>query len=61
MDFARPADVDEVLDAWETAHAATRELVRAHDTAAVRTALERNLRHLRAHIKVIERLLRAAP
>lgn len=57
---AVPASVAEVFEAWQAANAATRVLA-DHGTPEVRKALERNLRHLRAHIKVIERLLRASP
>lgn len=52
------SNASEVLEAWEAVHDLTRELVR-QDTTEMRKALEGNLRHLRAHIKVIERLLRA--
>jgi hypothetical protein len=55
---AVPSGVAEVFEAWQAAHAATRTLVE-HDTPEVRTALQRNLRHLRSHTRVIERLLRA--
>ena len=55
---ATPSTVHEVLAAWEAAHIRTRALV-DHDTGDVRHALDRNLRHLRTHIRVIERLLRS--
>jgi len=55
---AVPVSVAEVFEEWKEAHAATRESVQ-HDTEGVRKALQRNLRHLRSHIRVIERLLRA--
>jgi hypothetical protein len=50
--------VEESLGVWSSMHAATREHVQ-EETLETRTALWRNRRHLRAHIKVIERLLRA--
>jgi hypothetical protein len=58
LDFAANPGVTEVLDAWEAVHASTRGLL-GHDTDQVRKALAGNLRHLRTHITVIERLLRA--
>ena len=57
---APPSSVEEVLNAWEATHAVTRALPDS-DTAEVRKALNRNLRHLRAHTRVIERLLRNGP
>jgi hypothetical protein len=51
-------DVDDVLAAWATVHAATRDFVQP-ETEQVRKQLDRNLRHLRAHIRVIEGLLKA--
>lgn len=57
--MARAApSVEEVFDDWNVAHGSTRELA-GRDTEEVRKALQRNLRHLRSHIKGIERLLRA--
>ncbi|MGD9932349.1 MAG: DinB family protein [Dehalococcoidia bacterium] len=55
---AVPESVTEVLDAWAAAHAAIRPGIEQDTTSAAR-AMQGNLRHLRAHIKVIERLLRA--
>jgi hypothetical protein len=46
-----------VLQTWQTLHGITRGLVQ-DDVEPVRTALSRHLRHLQAHIGVIERLLR---
>ena len=49
--------VGEVFEAWETVHASmARELV-TMDTERVRTALLKNLPHLRSHVTVIERLV----
>lgn len=53
-----PSSMGEALEAWEAVHASTRELA-YEDTDEVRKALKRNLRHLHAHSRVIERLLRA--
>ena len=55
-----PSSAREVLDAWDATRTATRALA-DKDTDEVRKALTRNLRHLRAHTKVIERLLRPRP
>jgi hypothetical protein len=49
---------EEVLAAWEAVHADLRPSLQ-DDTAEVRRALERNLLHLRRHVKEIDRLLRA--
>lgn len=51
------ASVTEVLEAWAGVHAAIRPYLDHEDERTAR-ALERNLRHLRAHARVIERLLR---
>lgn len=50
-------DVADVLAAWEAAHAAAKPFL-DEDSERVRKAMDGNLRHLRAHLKVIERLLR---
>lgn len=50
--------VDEVIAAWQRAHDPMRQLA-LNDTREVRSALEKNLRHLRSHITVVERMLRA--
>lgn len=47
----------DVLDAWEASHASAREFLRG-DSPRLRQALARNLRHLRLHIRVVQRLLR---
>ena len=52
------SSVDEILDAWQAAHSSAKEILEA-DPEQARKALDKNLRHLRNHIKVIERLLRA--
>jgi hypothetical protein len=49
--------VEDVLRAWPVVHKLMRELAQ-QDTEAVRKALAINLRHLGAHITVIEQLLR---
>lgn len=54
---AVPESVTEVLNAWAEAHAAIRPGIE-QDPASAARAMQGNLRHLRAHIKVIERLLR---
>jgi hypothetical protein len=54
---AETADVNDVFDAWEASHAAVRVYLQS-DAEQVQKALARNLRHLRAHVRVIERLLR---
>jgi uncharacterized damage-inducible protein DinB len=57
LDMARTYEAAEVLEVWEAEHAAIRELLEARKLPAGK-ALDRNLRHLRAHIRVVERLLR---
>lgn len=52
-----PTSAQEVLAAWAEIHDATRPFV-AEGGAPVLKALEGNLRHLRNHVRVIERLLR---
>jgi hypothetical protein len=54
---AATTDMGEVLRAWDAVHATARPLLE-RDTDEVAHMLERHLRHLRAHVKVIERLLR---
>ncbi len=56
---AVPESVTEALDAWAAAHETIRTGIEA-DPALSAKAMNGNLRHLRAHIKVIERLLRNA-
>lgn len=51
------SDVGGVLAAWHSIHAKLRPHLQGEDER-LGTALERNLRHLRTHIRVIERLLR---
>ncbi len=58
MGNAAVANAEEVLQAWVSVHGSARQLAQA-DAEEVREALQRNLRHLRSHIKGIERLLRA--
>lgn len=52
--------LEEVLAAWDAVHAETLTRLESTEEAAARTALDRNLKHLRAHSKVIERLARNA-
>jgi hypothetical protein len=51
-----PFDPAAVFAAWEEAH----EAIRPHlaETPEIQVRLDRHLRHLRAHIRVIERLMR---
>ncbi len=56
MATAAPS-IEDVFDAWSFAHAYTRELA-DRDTGEVRLALTRNLKHLRSHVTIVERLLR---
>jgi hypothetical protein len=46
------------MTAWDAAHTRIRRRVRSARWVEVARALEGNLRHLRAHVRVIERLLR---
>ena len=48
-------DVEEVLAAWDVVHEEVREAVERADDAE--RALDRNLRHLRSHVRTIEKLL----
>jgi hypothetical protein len=57
LDLAGTPALADVLAAWAEAHEAIRGLAR-EDSAKVRTALERNLGHLRTHVRIIERLSR---
>lgn len=50
--------LDEVMETWAVIHHATAGLS-GRDTAEVRKALSKDLRHLRAHVRTIESLLRA--
>jgi len=54
-----PVRIDDVLGSLESFHLAAREFV-VQDTEKVLWGLDVNLRHLRSHIAVIERLLRRA-
>jgi hypothetical protein len=54
---AEPSSLTDVLDAWGASHASARAFLRG-DSPQVQQALVRNLRHLRLHIRLIERLLR---
>ncbi|MGE0229697.1 MAG: DinB family protein [Dehalococcoidia bacterium] len=49
---------DEVLAEWQAVHERLEEALRSRDDEPMAVALERNLRHLRAHIRSIERALR---
>jgi hypothetical protein len=51
------SDTEAVLSAWARVHAEIRGSMR-DDSPQVRKELSRNLRHLRSHVQVIERLLR---
>jgi hypothetical protein len=54
----RPTDdLDEVLAAWDAVHVGVRDAIPANEDAE--RALERNLGHLRTHVRVIDRLLAA--
>lgn len=57
---AAAPDIEEVLVAWDTIHAGTITRIEAAEEDAARHALQRNLKHLRAHLKVVERLARSA-
>jgi len=52
------AGVAEVLAAWDTVHLATTRALAVEAATTVPAALERNLKHLRTHIRVIERIIR---
>jgi hypothetical protein len=57
--LARPtSSASEVLDEWARIHWATKTLA-TNDNPEVRDRMERHLKHLNAHVRVIERLLRA--
>jgi DinB superfamily len=49
-------DIEVVLTAWNAVHRPIRAAARRADDAVER-ALDRNFRHLRSHVRVIERLL----
>ena len=51
------SSVTDVLEAWAAVHAAIRPYLENEDER-IAMALDRNLRHLRAHVRVVERLLR---
>lgn len=57
--FDATPSADEVLAAWDAAHAALRDSL-ACDDAEVRLALGKNIRHLRNHIRQIESALRVS-
>ena len=48
-----------VMAAWDELHAALAGALVTQDSPAVRAALSRNLKHLRAHVAVVQRLVRA--
>jgi uncharacterized damage-inducible protein DinB len=48
-------DIEEVLAAWDAVHEEVRQALRG--VADPSAALDRNLRHLRSHVRTIERLL----
>lgn len=50
--------LSDVMAAWDELHLAMAGALATQDSAAVRVALARNLKHLRAHVSVIQRLLR---
>ncbi|RLT28009.1 MAG: DinB family protein [Chloroflexi bacterium] len=52
--------LEDVLTAWDEIHPATIALLERTEADVAQAALERNLKHLRAHLKVIERLARNA-
>jgi hypothetical protein len=60
IDGASLPSMQEVLVAWDTYHSVMRRELATQLTEEVRKALSGNLRHLRAHISVIERLARTA-
>jgi uncharacterized damage-inducible protein DinB len=49
------SDIEEVLAVWDAIHEEVREAVERTDD--VERALDRNLRHLRSHVRTIEKLL----
>ena len=53
-----PSSAGEVLDAWAAIHEAMGPLA-TNDDPRFLNRLERHVKHLNAHVKVIERLLRA--
>lgn len=57
MASAAPS-LEEVFDDWSVAHGSTRGLA-GRDTEEVCKALRKNLKHLRSHTTIIERLLRS--
>lgn len=59
MAASKPSSVKEVLDAWQVIHKDAAALAK-QDTDEVRKSLSTNLRHLRNHITVIQRLIRAS-
>jgi hypothetical protein len=56
VESAPVPEIEEVLETWALVHAETRGFLQ-DDSEQVRKELSRNLRHLRSHIGVIERLL----
>lgn len=52
--------VGEVLAEWQAVHERIEQALRQLDDETVAVALRRNLKHLRAHLKSIERALRRA-
>ena len=61
-DVSRPPSASpslgDVLSAWDALHRATAATLTTQDSPAVRTAVARNLKHLRAHVNVVRRLVR---
>lgn len=57
VNTATPANVSEVLAAWQEAHRATPRLAE-RDSEAVREVLAKHLRHLRSHVDIVERQVR---
>ena len=52
--------VQNVLVAWEAIHASLASDLSCRESEEVRAALTKNLKHLRSHITIIERLIRTA-
>jgi DNA-binding GntR family transcriptional regulator len=52
--------LSEVMAAWDELHLAIVGALATQDSPAVRAALSRNLKHLRAHCNVVQHLVREA-
>jgi hypothetical protein len=50
--------LSEVLSAWDELHSQTAGAILEQDSPEVRAALSGNLKHLRAHVNVVRRLVR---